>query len=119
MAFTKFNSTGTFSLLVTGNKLETSPAFVYENGKKTDNQRVHKGKKIYRLRGALPLISGEVVPDGFIYLTSASVPEVKVGKIIEFSGEISVRAAKGFGLTCSLVGALNSEDAEFSLPEVK
>lgn len=118
MALTKFTSVGTFSLLATANELKISPAFVYENGKKTDAQRKFKGQKIFRLRGALPLISGEVVPDGFVYLTSEDIPKVQVGEVFKLEGEISVRAAKGFGLTCSLIGALTSEDNEFSLGEV-
>lgn len=118
MALTKFTSVGTFSLLATANELKISPAFVYENGKKTDAQRKFKGQKIFRLRGALPLINGEVVPDGFVYVTSENVPNVQVGQVFTLEGEISVRAAKGFGLTCSLIGALTSENDEFSLEEV-
>lgn len=118
MALTKFTCPGVFSLLATANKLEVSPAYVYENGRKTDKQRTFNKQPVFRLRGALPLIGGEVVPDGFVYVTSEDVPSVEIGNVLDFSGEISVRAAKGFGLTCSLIGALTSENNEFSLEEV-
>lgn len=115
---TKFNTQGTFSLLVTAAELKTRPAFIYKDGAKTTEQRTHNGKPVFRLLGALPLINGEVVPDGFTYVTSENVPSVAVGQVLDFTGEISLRAARGFGLTCSLVGALTSEKDEFSLEEV-
>ena len=112
---TKYQVKGTFSLLSTASELQALPAYVYKNGKKTDEQRTWRGQPIYRLRGALPLIDGEVIPDGFIYVTSENVPPVSVAQVLTLEGEISLRAAKKFGLTCSLVGSLTSENESFSL----
>ena len=112
---TKYQVSGTFSLLSTASSLQALPAYVYKNGKKTDEQRTWRGHPVYRLRGALPLIDGEVVPDGFIYVTSENLPPVSVAQVLTLEGEISLRAAKGFGLTCSLVGSLTSENEGFSL----
>lgn len=112
---TKYQVKGTFSLLSTTSSLQATPAYVYKDGKKTDQVRTWRGQPIYRLRGALPLIDGEVVPDGFIYVTSENVPTVSVAQVLTLEGEISLRAARGFGLTCSLVGSLTSENEDFSL----
>lgn len=112
---TKYEVKGTFSLLATASELEARPAYVYKDGKKTDAQRTWRGQPVYRLRGALPLIKGEIVPEGFIYVTSENVPSVSVGQVLTLEGEISLRAARKFGLTCSLVGSLTSENGDFSL----
>lgn len=112
---TKYQVKGTFSLLSTASELQALPAYVYKDGKKTTEQRRYQGQPVYRLRGALPLIDGEVVPDGFIYVTSENVPKTSVAQVLTLEGEISLRAAKKFGLTCSLVGSLTSENESFSL----
>lgn len=114
--FTKFNAQGKYELLVTAPELSTRPAYVYEDGKRTTRQRIHAGKKVFRLVGVVPMVSGEVVADGYVYVLSESVPTVHVGKILPLQGEISVRAARGFGLTCSIVGDLVATDgADFTL----
>lgn len=120
--FTTFKASGNFSALVTGKNLETAPAYVYKDGRKTSDIRTHRGQPLYRLRGALPLIDGEVLPDGFIYVTDAAVPDVAPGQILAFTGMLAIRAAKGFGLTGTLFGSLHSENEtenkEFSLEDI-
>lgn len=111
---------GKSQILVVSNKLSISPAYEYADGTKTERRRKDKkGNPLFRLKGALPLIDGEVLPDGTIFLTSDALPDVSVGQVLEFEGKARIRAAKGFGLTATLEGRLKNPETrpEFSLPE--
>lgn len=113
---TKFYAVGTYDLLSTGNKLEARPAYVYKDGQRTNElRRDHQGRIIRRLVGALPLIDGEVVADGYVYVTNddETFPAVSVGSVVTVRGGISVRAARGFGLTVTVVGeVVDQEDGD-------
>lgn len=108
---TTYQDQARFSLLVTAPELKAVPAFVYKDGQKTSEQRRYHDKPVYRLRGVLPLVHGEVLPEGSVYVTSEHVPAVSVGDVLTIDGRISIRAAKGFGLTGSIVGELVHADA--------
>ena len=121
---TKYQAKGLFIVLVTG-ALEAVPALVYKNGQKTNEQRTWKEQPIYRLKGVLPLVHGEVLADGYVYVTdspesiAAVATETSAGKLLELEGTIQLRAAKGFGLTGSLFGTLNSSNNEFNLSNLE
>lgn len=121
---TKYQSPGLFTILVTG-ELEAAPSFVYKDGQKTTEPRTWKNQPIYRLKGALPLVHGEVIPDGYIYVTDtpAFVADMagksSVGQLLELDGIIQLRAAKGFGLTGTIFGSLSSENIEFNLDNME
>ena len=121
---TRYQANGIFTVLVTG-EMEAVPAFVYKDGQKTNEQRTWKNQALYRLKGVLPLVHGEAIPDGYIYVTDSPssvaeiVSQVSVGQLLELTGTIQLRAAKGFGLTGSIFGSLSSENIEFSLDNME
>lgn len=111
---------GKSKILVVSNKISLTPAYEYVDGKKTEHRRKTKqGQPLFKLKGALPLVDGEVLSDGTIFLTSDVLPNVSVGQVLDFEGVARVRAAKGFGLTATLEGRLKNPETrpEFSLPE--
>lgn len=115
---TTISITGKAKILVVANKLTLHPAYEYAEGQKTERRRKDKrGNPLFRLKGALPLVDGEVLPDGTIFLTSDVLPEVALGQVLEFEGTARIRAAKGFGLTATLEGRLKEPDEAFKLPE--
>lgn len=114
---TTISISGKAKILAVSNKLTLSPAYEYVDGQKTQRRRKDKrGNELFRLKGALPLVDGELLPDGTIFLTSDILPEVSVGQVLEFEGIARIRAAKGFGLTATLEGKIKDSDASFQLP---
>lgn len=107
MALTSLLVPGQYSVLCTGEQIRTQPAYEYENGKPTKEQkRDERGNKLFSLRGALPLVEGEVVPDGSVRLVqeikSATVEPGQMFGVEQ--GVFKVRAADKFGLTGTLTG---------------
>lgn len=109
MALTSVPAPGEHSVLCTSDEISTAPAWEYdEHGNKTNTQRTNEqGKKIFSVRGVVPLIRGEVVPDGSVHITGEITPtRVRPGQIYAMEdGVFHVRAAKGFGLTGTLRGS--------------
>lgn len=108
MALTSLPIPGQHSVLCTGDSIWTQPAMEYDDdGNKTKEQkRDDEGNKLFSLRGAVPLVAGEVVADGSIHLAQEidSAP-VRPGQIFAVEkGVFTVRAAKKFGLTGTLRG---------------
>lgn len=108
MALTSLPVPGTHSVLCTGDTISTRPAYEYdEDGNKTNQQkRDEQGKKLFSLRGAVPLVAGEVVADGSVHIAQEiDNATVRPGQIFGVDqGIFTVRAARGFGLTGTLRG---------------
>lgn len=107
MALTSLAVPGQHSVLCTGESISTSPAYEYEDGERTNEQkRDEQGNKLFSLRGAVPLVAGEVVADGSIHLAQEiDSATVRPGQIFAVEkGVFTVRAAKKFGLTGTLRG---------------
>ena len=108
MALTSLPVPGTHSVLCTGDTISTRPAYEYdEDGNKTNQQkRDDQGKPLFSLRGAVPLVAGEVVADGSIHLAQEiDSATVRPGQIFTVEQAVfTVRAARGFGLTGTLRG---------------
>lgn len=108
MALTSLSVPGQHQVLCTGDAISTRPAMEYDDdGNKTKVQkRDDQGKLLFSLRGALPLIDGEVVADGSIHLAQEiDSAKVRPGQIFGIEqGIFTVRAARGFGLTGTLRG---------------
>lgn len=107
MALTSLSAPGTYFVLCTGESIWTQPAYEYENGKRTnERKRDGQGNPLFSVRGAVPLVEGELVADGSIHLAqeikSATVePGQRFGVD---QGIFKVRAAEKFGLTGTLTG---------------
>lgn len=108
MALTSISVPGPHSVLCTGDTISTRPAYEYdEDGNKTNQQkRDDQGKPLFSLRGAVPLVAGEVVADGSIHLAQEiESATVRPGQIFSVDQAVfHVRAARGFGLTGTLRG---------------
>ena len=114
---TSISIKGRAKVLVIG-KLSTSPAFAYKDGKKTSEpRRAKNGAVLVRLRGAIPIIDGEPLPDGSIFVEKNSpLPAATMAEVLRFQGEARVRPAHGIGLTATLEGTVEKMEKEFSLP---
>ena len=109
MALTSLPVPGSHSVLCTGDAISTKPAVEYDDdGNPTKTQRRDdQGKLLFSVRGVVPLVAGQVVPDGTVHITG-EIPETRVrpGQIYAMEdGVFHVRAARGFGLTGTLRGA--------------
>lgn len=117
MAFTTFTIPGPHTVVVLDEELRTTPVYAYEQGKRTDRQRLDDdGHPLWRLDGLAVVIDGSTVRDGQIYVTSPW-PEPQRGKIgakMRMTGVFKARAGSGgFGLTGALYGReLRSEEGE-------
>lgn len=120
---TTISISGKAKILAISNELTLTPAYEYVDGKKTERRRKDKrGNPLFRLRGALPLVDGELLPDGTIFLNSDYLPKtpISIGQVMEFEGIARIRAAKGFGLTATLEGSLKkTPDFNLELQEEK
>lgn len=108
MALTSVPAPGEHSVLCTSDTIHTTPAWEYVDNKRTDTQRVDdQGQKLFSVRGVVPLIEGEVVPDGSVQITR-EIPQTRVrpGQIFAMAdGVFTARAAEKFGLTGTLRGS--------------
>lgn len=108
MALTSVPAPGEHSVLCTGKEISTAPAWEYVDNKRTDTQRVDdQGQKLFSVRGVVPLIEGEIVPDGSVQITR-EIPQTRVrpGQIFAMAdGVFTARAAAKFGLTGTLRGS--------------
>lgn len=113
---TSISIKGRAKVLVIG-KLYTSKSFAYKGGEKTNEpRRAKNGEILVRLRGAIPVIDGEPVPDGSIFVEkNVPLPAAKMGEILRFQGEARVRPTRGINLTATLEGTVEKMDS-FSLP---
>lgn len=107
MALISLPIPGPHTVLCTGETISTRPAYEYEDGKRTNEQkRDDQGKLLFSLRGAVPLVAGEVVADGSVHIAqeikSASVEPGQIFGVEQ--GVFKVRAAEKFGLTGTLTG---------------
>lgn len=108
MALTSLVAPGQYSVLCTGKKIWTQPAYEYDdNGKKTNiRKRDDQGNLLFSVRGAVPLVEDEVVADGSVQLAQEiDSAKVRPGQIFGVEqGVFKVRAADKFGLTGTLIG---------------
>lgn len=108
MALTSLPVPGSHSVLCTGDTISTGPAWEYDDdGNRTKNQkRDDEGKLVFSVRGVVPLVAGQVVPDGSVHITQAiESATVRPGQIFAVEQAVfKVRAAKEFGLTGTLHG---------------
>lgn len=108
MALTSLPVPGQHQVLCTGDSISTRPAMEYDDdGNKTKVQkRNDQGKLLFSLRGAVPLVAGEVVADGSVHLAQEiDSATVRPGQIFAVDQSVfTVRAAQGFGLTGTLRG---------------
>lgn len=118
MAFTTFTIPGPHTVIVLDEQLKTTPVYAYEQGKRTDRQRLDEGgRPLWRLDGLAVVIDGSTVRDGKIYVTAPwSEPQKgKIGAKMRMSGDFKARAGEGgFGLTGALYGGelRTGEDVE-------
>lgn len=108
MALMSLPVPGQYSVLCTGDTIHSTPAWEYDDdGNKTNTQRTNdEGKKLFSLRGAVPLVRGEVIADGSVHVTQQiESAQVRPGQIFGVEqGVFHVRAGRGFGLTGTLRG---------------
>lgn len=117
MAFTTFTIPGPHTVVVLDEELRTTPVYAYEQGKRTDRQRLDDdGHPLWRLDGLAVVIDGSTVRDGQIYVTApwTEPQRGKIGAKMVMTGDFKARAGSGgFGLTGALYGGeLRSEEGE-------
>lgn len=118
MAFTTFTIHGPHTVIVLDEQLKTAPVYEYEQGKRTDKQKVDEaGRPLWRLDGLAVVIDGNTVRDGKVYVTSPwrEPQRGKIGAKMRMTGDFKARAsAGGFSLTGTLYGRelRSEEDAE-------
>lgn len=109
MALASLPVPGSHSVLCTGDTISTGPAWEYDaDGNRTDTQkRDEQGKLVFSVRGVVPLVAGQVVPDGSVHITQEiERATVRPGQIFAVDQAVfTVRAAKKFGLTGTLRGS--------------
>lgn len=117
MAFTNFTIPGPHTVIVLDEELKTTPVYAYDQGKRTDKQRLDEdGRPLWRLDGLAVIIGGSTVRDGRIYVTAPwrEPQRGKIGAKMRMSGDFKARAGSGgFGLTGTLYGGeLQAEEGE-------
>lgn len=117
MAFTTFTIPGPHTVIVLDEQLKTAPVYEYEQGKRTDKQKVDEaGHRLWRLDGLAVVIEGNTVRDGTIYVTAPwrESQRGKIGAKMRMTGDFKARSGSGgFGLTGTLYGGeLQAEEGE-------
>lgn len=95
--------------------LSLSSAYLWKNGKRTDEPRTDdKGRVLYSLRGVVlmsdsPFFSGDLEGCS-VFITDSVVPEgLKLGDCFHLVGDLMIRNTDGFALGATFTGAIDTD----------